>query len=145
MGYKMSEAFPSKYLRAADLHGRSVRVVIQRIEMESVAQGEPAKPVLYFQGKEKGVVLNKTNAINLSSVFGDDSDSWIGATVELFSMKVQFQGNLVDAIRMRAIGNGSSRPQQAPHAQPLQPTYPPAAQAQASQAYRDELDDDVPF
>jgi hypothetical protein len=138
MGYQVSEAFPSKYLRAADLHGRTAKVVIDRVEMESVVQNEPAKLVLYFKGKEKGVVLNKTNALNLSSVWGDDTDSWIGGPVELFSMKVQFQSNLVDAIRMRAIGGNKQQLQRQ--------AAPQVRTAQASQAqapFRDELDDDL--
>ena len=53
---RISAAFPSNYIKAADLQGRNVKVKIDRIEMEEVG-GEP-KPSLYFLGKDKGMVLN---------------------------------------------------------------------------------------
>ena len=98
---KISAAFPSKYLRAADLEGRQVTVEIANVELEEVGTGEEPKPVLYFQGKAKGVVLNKTNAHTLSAVYGDDTDYWIGQGVTLFSAHVDFQGRLVEAIRVK--------------------------------------------
>ena len=52
--------FPSKYLKAGDLDGHAVAVTISHIAMEEVGQGD-VKPVLFFAGKEKGLVLNKTN------------------------------------------------------------------------------------
>ena len=48
---KMSEEFPSKYLKAADLQGREVRVTMAHVEREKI--GDDAKPVLYFKAKPK--------------------------------------------------------------------------------------------
>jgi hypothetical protein len=98
---KISAAFPSKYLRAADLDGRQVTVEIANVELEEVGTGEEPKPVLYFQGKAKGVVLNKTNAHTISAVYGDDTDDWIGQSVTLFSAHVDFQGRSVESIRIK--------------------------------------------
>lgn len=98
---RVSDAFPSKYLRAADLRGSQPILTIDRVEMESIAEGEPQKPVLYFQGKEKGVVLNKTNANTLQTFYGDEMDDWRGETVQVYSVKTDFQGKQVDAIRMK--------------------------------------------
>jgi hypothetical protein len=71
---RMSSAFPSNYLRAADLQGRNVTVTIDRVAMEDI--GGDHKPVLYFRGKEKGMVLNKTNGNNISAAYGDETDDW---------------------------------------------------------------------
>lgn len=96
---RISTAFPSEYLKAADLQGRNVRVIIDRVEMRDV--GDDHKPVLFFQGKDKGVVLNKTNANNIALAYGDDTDEWQGKEVVLFEAMVDFQGRSVAAIRIR--------------------------------------------
>ena len=57
---KFSQMFPSKYLRADDLNGATVTATIAKIELEEIADDE-VKPVLSFQGREKKLVLNKTN------------------------------------------------------------------------------------
>jgi len=98
---KISNAFPSEYLRAADLNGRNVMVVIDRTEMAELGGGDH-KPVLYFKGKDKGLVLNKTNANNIATVYGDDTDDWEGKDIVLFTAMVDFQGKTVEAIRVRA-------------------------------------------
>ena len=96
---KMSEEFPSKYLKAGDLQGREVRVIMQNVEREKI--GDDTKPVLYFKGKDKGIVLNKTNAGTISDAYGDDSDDWFEQPLILFSVMVDFQGKVGPAIRCR--------------------------------------------
>lgn len=95
----ISTAFPSEYLKAADLQGRNISVVIERVEMRDV--GDDTKPVIYFRGKERGVVLNKTNANNIAMAYGDDTDAWTGKEVILYETMVDFQGRSVQAIRIR--------------------------------------------
>jgi hypothetical protein len=96
---RISTAFPSEYLKAADLQGNNVRVTIDRVEMRDV--GDDNKPVLFFQGKDKGVVLNKTNANNIAIAYGDDTEDWTGREVILYEAMVDFQGRSVAAIRIR--------------------------------------------
>lgn len=108
---KMSEEFPSKYLKAADLQGREVRVTMANVEREKI--GEDSKPVLYFKGKDKGVVLNKTNASTISDAYGDDTEEWYDQPLILFSVMVDFQGKVAPAIRCRvptAKDNRQARP-----------------------------------
>ena len=97
---KISGAFPSNYLKAADLDGRNVRVIMERVEMEDI--GGDHKPVLYFQGKDKGMVLNKTNSNNISAAYGDETEGWRGREIILFEAMVDFQGKTVPAVRVRA-------------------------------------------
>ena len=49
-----------KYLKAADLQGQDINVTITSCEDEKLGQGQHTelKCVLYFRGKEKGLVLN---------------------------------------------------------------------------------------
>lgn len=137
---RVSDAFPSKWLSAADLGGRNVQVVIDRVEMESVAKGEPPKPVLYFKGKNKGLVLNKTNAKTIAHEYGDDTDDWRDCEIVLFEVMTEFQGNPVEAIRVRRptikdrpqAGSGVGSPRQAVHT----PEPPP---------HTDLPDDPIPF
>ena len=116
----INEAFPSSYLKAADLQGREATVRIDRLEFEKV--GDDTKPVLYFQGKDRGIVLNKTNATNISTAYTQETSNWIGKSVTLFSAWVDFQGKSVEAIRIRpaqareftsglAPSNGAAAPQ----------------------------------
>lgn len=107
---KMSEEFPSKFLKAADLHGREVRVTMQNVEREKI--GDDTKPVLYFKGKEKGVVLNKTNAGTISDAYGDDSEDWFDQPLILFSVMVDFQGKVGPAIRCRVPTAKDNKPAQ---------------------------------
>jgi len=100
MGHDMRTAFPSKYLKSADLMGKRIPVTIDRVDFEEVAQNENDKPVLYFQGKERGMVLNKTNTDRLCSAFGYDTDGWNGKEIHLYTEKVQYAGNMVDGLRV---------------------------------------------
>lgn len=95
----MNEVYPSKYLKADDLQGREVRVTMQSVEMEKI--GDDMKPVLYFKGATKGVVLNKTNNGTIAAAYGWESDDWVDQPLILFSVMVDFQGKVAPAIRCR--------------------------------------------
>lgn len=130
---RIGEAFPSEYLKASDLQGRTVKAVISNVEMKDI--GSDHKPVLYFKGKEKGLVLNKTNANTIALVYGDDTQDWDGGEVELYPTRVDFQGRQVDAIRVKI-------PPRRPGA-----AAAPAAPSAGNGATRtgDPIDDDIPF
>jgi hypothetical protein len=98
---KMSSAFPSKYLRCADLQGHEVKVKMDRCDLEDIGGDNEFKPVLYFAGKQKGLVLNKTNAQKIAAAYGDETDEWAGQEIFLYPDKTQFQGQMVDCIRIR--------------------------------------------
>lgn len=125
----VNEVFPSNYLKAADLQGREIPVMIDRVEMESFGQDQ--KAIVYFRGKQKGVVLNKTNAMNIAGAYGDDTDGWVNQPVVLFSVYTDFQGKSVKAIRIRpgTVAVGQTR------AAPPPPTDPRGP----------DLNDEVPF
>ncbi len=99
---KINDAFPSKYLAAADLNDRTVTVVIETIQMEVVGE-EPKqeKPVVYFRGKQKGLVLNKTNATTIADMHGQDTDDWPGKQISIWPTQTEFKGSAVPCIRVK--------------------------------------------
>jgi len=98
-------AFPSKYLKAGDLGESGAVVTISRMAVEPVGQNKEIKPVLYFAGKEKGMVLNKTNAKKIASLVGSaDMDDWTGKTIRLYASETEFNGDTVECIRVKAAG-----------------------------------------
>lgn len=95
----INNVFPSKYLKAADLAGRTVKVKINTVGIEEI--GKDHKPVLMFAGKQKGLVLNKSNAQIIASVYSPETNGWIGRDIELRPDKTQFNGQMVDCIRVQ--------------------------------------------
>jgi hypothetical protein len=61
--------------------------------------GDDTKPVAYFEGKDKGLVLNKTNSNTISAAYGDETDDWVGAEIVLYETMVEFQGQRKPGIR----------------------------------------------
>lgn len=115
----INTAYPSNYLKADDLNGKSVTVTIQKVELEEIGQGrdKERKPVLYFRGKDKGVVLNKTNANTITKLYGGETDDWVGKAITLVPREVEFQGEMVLSIRVSLQKPGApaaARPETAP-------------------------------
>lgn len=129
----INDAFPSNYLKASDLKGAQPVVAIDRVEFEPVGRQREMKPILYLVGKEKGIVLNKTNASHIANLAGTpETDEWHGIRVKLYATHVEFQGETVEAIRIKAA------PPQA-QARP-QPAAPPPVESAVT-----ITDEDIPF
>jgi hypothetical protein len=127
----INDAFPSNYIKASDLGDVQPVVSIDRVEVEPVGRTKEMKPVIYFVGKEKGMVLNKTNSKKIAEIAGSgDTDDWHGVEVKLFATEVDFQGETVEAIRVKA---------------PTQAGRRPAARPEPVAAAKDLTDDDIPF
>lgn len=129
---KIGAAFPSNYLKAADLpNGSPVMVAMSEVRIEDVAGSgnqEDQKPVLHFLGKDKGLVLNKTNANMIAHHYGDETDGWTGKEILLYVDQTSFQGRIVDCIRVKV------RPQEQPTPQPV-----------AAAVSEPTATDDIPF
>jgi hypothetical protein len=117
---KMNDVFPSNFLKSEDLQGREVNVIINTYKMETV--GSDNRLVIYFKGKEKGFVCNKTNADRIAHYYSDDLDNWIGKGILLGTELVTFQGKTSEAIRVKGKAMAPSQAAQAP--QPVQATQP---------------------
>lgn len=97
---KLSKVFSGNYLKAEDLQGKTVRVTIEEVEVKEFDDGK--KIILKFKDRDKQLVANKTNCAIIAEVLGDDdTDNWIGGEIALYTKKVEFQGGLVPAIRVK--------------------------------------------
>lgn len=127
----INDSFPSNYLKATDLKGRAIVVQMDRVEFEPVGQKKEMKPVLYFAGKEKGIVLNKTNANKIMELTGSPvTEDWKGVSIVIYPSETTFQGDVVDCIRVKAAPQGARRPAATPPPEPVAPAL---------------TDDDIPF
>jgi len=100
---KLSEAFPSNFLKASDITDDVMTVTIKDAAVEQMGKGKDAenKLILSFRGMEKKLVCNKTNAATISKVIGsDDTDDWIGQRINLVVREVEFQGDITMGIRV---------------------------------------------
>ncbi|MER9596083.1 hypothetical protein [Mesorhizobium sp. M0244] len=130
---KISEHFASNYLKADDLAGKRHHVVIASVGTEPI--GGEDHILLYFRGKQKALVCNKTNGAYLAAAISDETDEWPGHEIVLYPTKVNFQGRMVDAIRVEM------PPKEPPKAEPASPPRPPAADGGSSAL----PDDAIPF
>jgi hypothetical protein len=99
----MNEMFPARFLKAEEDIGEGIdELIITNLESQEMQtkNGKADKWVLFFDKLEKGLVLNKTNAMTLAKAFGPDSDLWTGRTVSLVVRDVQFGTDIVPAIRI---------------------------------------------
>jgi hypothetical protein len=104
----IGNAFPSKYLKASDLQGGEFTLTIANVVMTDVSpggQGAEERPVIHFEETEKALVLNKTNALEIASEYTDETDDWTGKRLVLYCARVQFQGRVVDGLRVRIPGS----------------------------------------
>ena len=108
-------------------------MIIENVAREDVGDDAKQKPVIYFRGKEKGLVCNATNYDMIADAYGDETDDWPGQPIELYPTRVQFKGQLTDAIRVRI-------PQAKPAPEP-KPAPTPAPAPDASE----QLNDDIPW
>jgi len=135
---KLSEAYPSKFLKADDLMGRTVNVIISAVTLENVGKPGEAdrKLVISFSGKDKKLVCNKTNAAVIGKLYGQDTDTWIGKPITLLAREVEFQGDTVWAVRVSLAAPVMGAPAAVQHTPAPAPVAAPAAKI---------ADEDVPF
>ena len=96
---QFDDLYPSKFMRASDLNGAPLTVTIGGVSREN--GGEP-KVIITFASGEKPLIANKTNGKALAKLFGKDTADWIGKKIVLFPCEVDFKGDSVEAIRIRA-------------------------------------------
>jgi len=101
---KISEIFPSKYITAADLNGKSFTLTMSGVTLEEMMTHDNKrvpKPVCWFSNAQKGFVMNVTNARIIAALYGDDTAGWIGRRITLYPTQVRAFGQMQDALRVR--------------------------------------------
>jgi hypothetical protein len=108
-GFSVADMFPSRWLRATDIDDE-LEVQVRHISKEILTgkDGQEEKFVMWFQGLQKGLVLNKTNALKMGEIFGaDDYREWANQRIVLYSTQVEAFGETVQAVRIRAVSSES--------------------------------------
>jgi len=98
--------YDADYFGAWDLEGGDKVVTITRViggELTGPGGKKSKKPVLYVQGSEKGIPLNKTNGKTIASMYGNYVTEWVGKSITLFksSTRNPQDGGEIDCIRIR--------------------------------------------
>lgn len=99
----VNDIFPSKYVKAHDLGGKDVTVSIRSATLEDMGHGaeRERKLVLWFERATKGLVTNRTNAMIIASMYGPETDNWIGKAITIYSARVKAFGAWHDAVRVK--------------------------------------------
>jgi hypothetical protein len=106
---KLTDVFPSKYIKAEDLQGRDITLTIRECKIEKLDQDQ--KLVLYFLNKDKGMVCNRTNADRIALIHGGDTDGWIGKQIVIGpELTNNLQGKAVMAIRVKGLPTAAPAP-----------------------------------
>jgi hypothetical protein len=139
----VNQVYQSEFLRAAQLGGQVRRVTIEAVTTEILGQGEKAaqKIVLKLAGVKQRLALNKTNAQTLASVWGPNTDHWIGRQIDLRPEKILFAGKMVDTIGVQPVVTTAPAPAKAV---PATPAAPPG-DAAGPNAWPEEVVDDRPW
>ena len=96
--------FDFRFVGAEDIeeHG-DVAVTIKEVKLDEVRTeaGKENKLCLLFAGKDKGMVLNKTNAKTIAKLHGGEVEGWVGKRISIFATTCQAFGETVSCIRVR--------------------------------------------
>jgi len=97
-----------------------VNCTIKDVKREMLGQGDKAekKVVLYFNGSQKKLPLNKTNLTTVASLYGSQAANWRGKRLTIFATPVNYQGKVSNGIRIRPTAPGTVPPMQQVHTVP---------------------------
>lgn len=103
----------SDYLKAEDIGQNMWTMTIATADVKEFDNGD-RKLVLTFDDFDKSLPLNATNARAIGDIYGKDTAHWIGQQIMLFTMPVDYQGKMVQAIRVRAPQRQTAPPRREP-------------------------------
>ena len=93
-----SNDFGGKYMNATHITETFVGTV-DRVDREDVDGNGKMKPVLYFEDRERGVVLNATRYETVSAMAKSrDTDNWVGMRVQVKRGSTRFANKVVDCV-----------------------------------------------
>ena len=135
----MDDIYGGSWLKAEEMpqNFRAV-VTVENVTVETLDDrdggGKQRKLALHFQGKEKALLLNVTNANMMAEIVGSrDYDYWVGHRITLYRTITDFSGKRVPALRIDK-APGAPQPQHVPPPPPPPPP-PPAEFVATDDAY----------
>lgn len=87
MGLTFDQLFPGRFIKAGEMHGKDVTLTIKTVYRDMLEGNdgiEKAQAIISLVETPREWALNKTNALRLRAMFGDDTDAWVGRRVTLF-------------------------------------------------------------
>ena len=94
-----AQIYITPFINAAFVKAEPLQAPIDRVEEQEMDGA--VRLILYLSGVQKGLPLNVVNTNTLCDKLGDNTDDWIGATIELFCDRCQFRGKMTDCVRIR--------------------------------------------
>lgn len=96
----VTDLFPSRFVKGEDIGAKRPTVTIKRWSIEEMGKDKERHPVLWFNGTDKGLVLKKTNAMTIASLYGPEMDDWVGKRITLYTEQVRAFGDIQTVIRV---------------------------------------------
>lgn len=96
----LDKLFPSRFVKGEDISGKRPTVTISHLTMEEMGKDKEVNPVLWFSGAKKGLVLNKTNATTIASLYGKETDDWKGKKITLYTVEERHFGEMHHVIKV---------------------------------------------
>jgi hypothetical protein len=137
MGIPLTEhlelVYPSKYVKACDLKGKDVTVIVVKCEMEVLTRkgGTRDRKAVLTLASKKGVTLGKQFVANITNLrlIGEAVGScimrdWPGKEITLYPTTDKFGRKTVDCIRVRVKTNAAAS--DIPDDMAQEPESPPA-------------------
>lgn len=96
--------YDREYIFAYDLQGKDVTLQIARVSpgtLTGTGGKKSKKPVVYFDGKERGLALCKTNGKVIAAMYGTDTEQWVGKLITIYPTTTTFGPETVECIRVR--------------------------------------------
>jgi hypothetical protein len=90
---EFDDLYGSKYLGVAHLKDDEPRLKIGKVEVAELREKNGTikrKYVVFFDGVEKGLVINITNARKLADAYGKQPARWIGQIVQLYTEETTY-------------------------------------------------------
>jgi hypothetical protein len=97
-----SDSYGGRFLNASHVTKPFVAAVVT-VEAIEVEEGKKPKPVLFLEGVDRGVVLNKTRYDAMSDITGSpDTDDWCGRKVLVKRGSTNYAGKKVACVELEA-------------------------------------------
>jgi hypothetical protein len=98
----IGEMFPTEHIKCADLRGQSRTYTIKQVVKQEVEgdKGIKVRGVIKFQETDQSLVMNRTNATLLMTMFGANPQEWAGKKVTLDPSTTKFGPETVECIRI---------------------------------------------
>ena len=126
--------YPNKWLKAADLCNKAAVVTIDNVTVMEVGTEREKRPVCKFVGKEKQLILNKTNTRAIADLYGAETDAWHNKKIVIYPTTTQYGDRDMAAIRVKPPKD---------YVRPVA-TEEAAEEAEPSSKH-DDMDDEIPF